>query len=76
MGHATEAGFELSEATVQIFEKKAKDAPSAVDGGETKLSDKPAITSSSENAASDAQPGLGEQMKPGKKNLKEGVKIG
>jgi len=73
MGPATEAGFELSEASVQVFQKKAKDAPSAVDGGETKSSDKPV---SSEKAMPDAQPGPGEQMKPGKKNLMAGVKIG
>ena len=73
MGPGTDAGFELSEASVQVFEKKAKDAPSAVDGGETKLSDKPV---SSEKAIPDAQPGPGEQMKAGKKNLMAGVKIG
>jgi hypothetical protein len=74
MGPTTEAGFELSEASVQIFEKEAKDAPSASkDEGEAKLSDKPV---SSEKTTPDAQPGPGELMKPGKKNLLTGVKIG
>jgi hypothetical protein len=74
MGPATEAGFELSEASVQIFEKKAKDAPSASkDEGEAKSSDKPV---SSEKATPDAQPGPAEQMKIVKKNLMAGVKIG
>ncbi|MGA7954932.1 MAG: hypothetical protein WCA07_15580, partial [Gloeobacterales cyanobacterium] len=73
MGPATEAGFELSEASVQVFQKKAKDAPSEGNGGETKSSDKPVL---SEKAIPDAQPGSGEQMKPGKKNLLAGVKIG
>jgi hypothetical protein len=73
MGPGTDGGFELSEASVQIFEKKVKDVPSAVEGGETKSADKPV---SSEKATPDAQPGPGEQMKPGKKNLMAGVKIG
>ena len=74
MGPTTEAGFELSEASVQIFEKKSKDAPSASkDEGEAKSSDKPV---SSEKTIPDAQPGPAEQMKPGKKNLMAGVKIG
>jgi len=73
MGPATEAGFELSEASVQVFEKKVKDAPSTVEGGEAKSADKPV---SSEKATPDAQALPGEQMKPGKKNLMAGVKIG
>jgi hypothetical protein len=73
MGPATDAGFELSEASVQVFEKVTKDAPSAVNGGETKFADKPI---SSEKVPSDTQPGPGEQIKPGKKNLMAGVKIG
>lgn len=73
MGSGTDAGFELSEASVQVFEKKAKEAPSAVDGEEMKSADKPV---SSEKATPDAQPGPGEQMKTGNKNLLAGVKIG
>ena len=74
MGPATNAGFELSEATVQIFERKAKDAPCASkDEGEAKSFDKPI---SSEKANPDAQTGAAEQIKPGKKNLLTGVRIG
>ena len=73
MGPGTDGGFELSEASVQVFEKKAKEAPSTVDEGEAKSADKPV---SSEKAPPDARPGEAEQMKPGKKNLLAGVKIG